>query len=100
MNAGNLLQVVERTRTKLLLHLHEGKPSRKQAYLPTYAIQNLKQNAVLPQSVLRMLEQFGEKIVLLSPNIVLLLKYKVRMFLFPTNMDVLNGWIIPPQKKG
>lgn len=64
MNVGNLLQVAEKMRTKPLLHLHKGKPMRKLAYLPTYTIRNLKQNAVLPQNVLRMPEQFGERIVL------------------------------------
>lgn len=64
MNAGNLLQAVEKMRTKHLLYLHKGKPLRKQEYLPIRTLQNWKQNAVLPQSVLRMPELFGEKIAL------------------------------------
>ena len=64
MNAGNLLQAVEKTKTKHLLYLHKGKPLRKQEYLPKCALQNWKQNAALLQSVLRMPELFGEKIAL------------------------------------
>ena len=74
MDAGNLLQVVEKMRTKLLLYLHKGKPLRRQVYLPVCTLQNWIPNAVLPQSVSRMPAQFGERVALLSPSIVSLLR--------------------------
>ena len=47
MNAGSLLQALEKTRTKHLLYLHKGKPLRKQEYLPECTLQNWKQNAAI-----------------------------------------------------